>query len=87
MISFERKKQLDIEDILITALLKKPKLPYLLSRDFEIFIKATIITNQIVRKFYHPKPNKPIAKSWSALLAPKVIIDEIDLGRYLLSGK
>lgn len=87
MISFERKKQLDIEDILITALLKKPKLPYLISRDFEIFIKATIITNQIVRKFYHPKPNKPIAKSWSALLAPKVIIDEIDLGRYLLSGK
>ena len=59
MISFERKKQLDIEDILITALLKKPKLPYLISRDFEMFIKATIITNQIVRKFYHPKPNKP----------------------------
>ena len=63
MISFERKKQLDIEDILITALLKKPKLPYLISRDFEMFIKAPIITNQIVRKFCHPKPNKPIAKS------------------------
>ena len=87
MISFARKKQLDIEDILITTLLKKPKLPYLISRDFEMFIKAPIITNQIVRKFCHPKANKPIAKSWSAPLAPKVIIDEIDLGRYLLSGK
>ncbi|MDB4165231.1 hypothetical protein N8540_07100 [Gammaproteobacteria bacterium] len=87
MISFAKKKQLAIEDILITALLEKPKLPYLMFRDFEMFMKAPIITNQTVRKYCHPKPNKPIAKSWSAPLAPKVIIDEIDLGRYLLSGK
>jgi len=45
------------------------------------------MTNQIVRKFCQPKPNKPIAKSWNAPLIPKVTIDEIVLGRYLLSGK
>ncbi len=50
-------------------------------------MKAPIITNQTVRKYCHPKPNKPIAKSWSAPLAPKVTIDDIDLGRCLLSGK
>ena len=87
MISFARKKQLAIEDILIIALLKKLKLPYLMSRDFEMFIKAPIIKNQIIRKFCHPKPNKPIAKSWSAPLTPNVTIDEIDLDRCLLSGK
>ena len=58
-----------------------------MSKDFEMFIKTPIMTNQIVRKFCQPKPNNPIAKSWSAPLAPKVTIDEIDLGRYLLSGK
>jgi len=52
-----------------------------------MFIKIPIVTNQNVRKLCQPKPNKPIAKSWSAPLAAKVIIDEIDLGRYLLSGR
>ena len=52
-----------------------------------MFIKTPIMTNQIVKKFCQPKPNKPIAKSWNAPLIPKVTIDEIDLGRYLLSGK
>ena len=87
MISFAKKKQLAIEDILITALLEKPKLPYLMFRDFEMFMKAPIITNQTVIKYCHPKPNKPIAKSWSAPLTPKVTIDDIDLDRCLLSGK
>ena len=52
-----------------------------------MLIKTPIITNQIVKKFCDFNPNKLIAKSWSAPLAPKVTIDEIDLGRYLLSGK
>ena len=81
MIGFAVKKQLAIEDLLITALLGKSELPYLMFKDFEMFIKAPIITNQIVRKFCHPKPNKPIAKSWSAPLTPKVTIDDIDLDR------
>jgi len=72
---------------LITVLIKKLKLPYLIPKYFGIFINTPIITNLIVKNFSQPNPNNPIAKSWSALLAQKVTVEEIYLDRYLLSVK